>query len=68
MMTSMEINIFRVTGPFEGISPVTRDFSSERASDAELWCFLWSAPEQTIEQNIETLVNWDTIAPIMTSP
>ena len=23
----------------------------KRASDAELWCFLWSAPEQTIEQN-----------------
>ena len=25
------------------------------AIDAELWCFLWSAPEQTVEQTIETL-------------
>ena len=30
-----------------------------KASDAELWCFLWSAPEQTIEQIIETQVIWD---------
>ena len=29
------------------------------ASDAELWCFLWSAPEQTAEQTIETPVIWD---------
>ena len=24
--------------------------SHKKASDAELWCFLWSAPEQTVEQ------------------
>ena len=30
-----------------------------KASEAELWCFLWSAPEQTIEQAIETPVIWD---------
>ena len=37
-------------------------------SDAELWCFLWSAPDQTAEQIIETPVkNLDTIAFIMTS-
>ena len=35
------------------------------ASDAELWCFLWSALEQTIKQTIETLVIWDAIAFIM---
>ena len=34
-----------------------------KASDAELWCFLWSEPEQTVE----TPVIWDAIAPIMTS-
>ena len=28
-----------------GNSPVT----GEKASDAEFWCFLWSAPEQTVE-------------------
>ena len=38
-----------------------------KASDAALWCFLWSAPEQTVEQTIETPVIRDTIAPIMTS-
>ena len=27
-------------------------------SDAKLWCFLRSAPEQTFEQTIETQVNW----------
>ena len=27
-----------------------------KASDAEVWCFLWSAPEQMAEQTIETLV------------
>ena len=25
-----------------------------KASDAVLWCFLWSAPEQTVKQTIET--------------
>ena len=39
----------------------------KKASDAELWCFLWSAPEQTAEQTIEMPVIWDSIALIMTS-
>ena len=34
---------------------------------AMLSCFLWSAPEQTAEQTIETLVIWDAIVVIMTS-
>ena len=34
-----------------------------KASDAELWCFLWCVPEQTIER----LVIWDAIAATMTS-
>ena len=38
-----------------------------KTSDAELWCFLWSAPQQTVEQTIETPVIWDAIALIMTS-
>ena len=37
------------------------------ASDTELWCFLWSAPKQTVEQTLETPVIWDAIALIMTS-
>ena len=50
-----------------------RDFSGRRwipltkASDAELWCFLWSAPEQTVKWTIETPVSWDAIAFITTS-
>ena len=29
-----------------------------KASDAELWCFLWCAPEQTLEQTIDMPVIW----------
>ena len=44
MMTSSNGNIFRVTGP------LCEEFNGDRwipqikSSDAELWCFLWSAP------------------------
>ena len=38
MMTSSNEGIFRVSGPLT------------TTSDAELWCFLWFAPEQTVEQ------------------
>ena len=53
--------------------PIVRESSAPRwipftkASDAELRRFLWSAPEETAEQTIETLVIWDDIALIMTS-
>ena len=45
LMTSSNGNIFRVTGP------LCREFTGQRwilltkASEMELWCFLWSAPE-----------------------
>ena len=39
-----------------------------KASDAELWCFLWSTPQQTVEQTIKMPVIWDAIALIMMSP
>ena len=61
-MTSSNGNIFRVTGPLLG------KFTFTKASDAELWYFLGSAPEQTAKQTIETRVIWDAIALIMTSP
>ena len=38
-----------------------------KASDPELWCFLWSTPEKSVEQTIETVVIWDTFALSMTS-
>ena len=36
-----------------------------KASDVELWCFLWSTPEQRVEQTVETPVTGDAIALIM---
>ena len=38
-----------------------------KGSDAEVSCFILSAPEQTIEWTIETPVIWDAIEVIMTS-
>ena len=38
-----------------------------KASDADIWCLLWSAPDPTVKQTIETPVIWDAIAHIMTS-
>ena len=62
----MEIK-FRVTGPLWYLFNGHRWIPLPKASDAELWCFLWSAPEQTIEQTNETPVIWDDNAPIMTT-
>ena len=41
--------------------------SLQKASDAELWCFLWSAPDQMDDQTIAMPVILDTVALIMTS-
>ena len=49
-----------------GNSPVTGEFPSQRPVTRS-WCFLWSAPEQTAGQTIETLVIWDAIKLIMAS-
>ena len=45
MMTSSNGNIFRVTGPLCGEFTGHRWIPRTKASDAELWYFLWSAPE-----------------------
>ena len=37
-------NIFRVTGPLCGKFTSHRWIPLIKASDAEFWCFLWSAP------------------------
>ena len=42
-------------------------FPLTMASDAGLWCFLWSAPEQTALQAIEMPVIWDPIGLIVMS-
>ena len=49
MMTSSNGNIFFVTGPLWGESTGDRWIPFTEASDTELWCFLWSAPEQLVE-------------------
>ena len=45
MMTSSNGSIFRVTGHLCGESTGPRCIPRTKASDAELWCFLWSASE-----------------------
>ena len=37
-------NVFRVIGPLCGDFTGDRWITHTKASDAELWCFLWSAP------------------------
>ena len=60
-------NIFPVTGHLWWKSTGRRWIPRKTAIDAELWCILWSAPEPLIEQTLETPVNRDAIALIMTS-
>ena len=67
VIASPNKDIFRVTGPLWGESTGLRWIPLAKASDAVLWYFLWSAPEQTVEQTIMTPVFWDVIALIMTS-
>ena len=45
MMTSSNGNIFRVTGHLCGEFTGPRWIPRTKASEAELWCFLWSASE-----------------------
>ena len=45
MMTSSNGNIFRVTGHLCGEFTGPRWIPHTKASDAELWCFVWSASE-----------------------
>ena len=45
MMTSSNGNIFRVTGHLCGEFTGPRRIPHTKASEAELWCFLWSASE-----------------------
>ena len=65
-MASSNVNIARVIDRLWEESTGHQWIRLTKATDAELWCFLWSAPEQTVEQTIETPVIWDAIALIMT--
>ena len=57
--------IINVIGPLCGEFTDHRWIPITKASDAVLWCFLWSAPEQTFEQTLNILVIWDAIDLIM---
>ena len=50
MMTSSNGNIFRVTGHLCGEFTGLRWIPRTKASDAELWCFLWSAPDKRLSK------------------
>ena len=67
MMTSSNGNIFRVTGIMCGEFAGHRWIPHTKASDAELWCFLWVAPEPTDEQTMKTPVIWVAIVLIQTA-
>ena len=49
MMTSSNKNISRVTGHLCGEFTGSRWIPRTKASDAELWCFLWTASQQMVE-------------------
>ena len=67
MITSSNGNIFPVTGPLHGEFTGHQWIPRTKASDMELWWFLWFVPEQIVVQTIETPVIWDAITLIMTS-
>ena len=61
-INSMPLSVQVVTWYQSGGKPLTQPM----ASDADLWCFRWSAPEPTDEHIMETPVVWYAIALIMT--
>ena len=49
MMMSSDGNIFRITGHLCGEFTGHQWIPRTKASDAELWCILWSAPEWMVK-------------------
>ena len=67
-LASSNKNIFYITGPLWWESTGDRWIPLTKVSNAERWCILVCAPEQTSEQRDEMLVIWDPKALIMTPP
>ena len=67
MMMYSNVNILHITGLLWGESTSDRWIPLTKASDRDVWFFLWSAPEQTVEQTIKSSLIWDDIAFIMAS-
>ena len=57
----------RVTGPLWGETTGDHWIPLAKASDAKLWCFLWCAPAQAVEQTIDMPMSWGTMALIVTN-
>ena len=51
----------------EGNPPVTEGFPSQKPVTLSFDATLWSVPEETVEQTMETPVIWDAIALIIIS-
>ena len=66
LMTSSNGNIFRVTGPLWGETTGHRWIPLTKASDAELWCFLWSALGKRLSK-LSRRLWFETPSLIMTS-
>ena len=50
LMTSSNGNIFRVTGSLSGESTGDQWIPLTKASDAELWFLIWSAPNERLSK------------------
>ena len=57
-MVSSNGNIFHITGPLWGESTGDWWIPLKMVYDAELSYFLWSVPQEMVEQAIETPVIW----------
>ena len=66
-VSALSLIIFRVTGSWWGESIGHLWITLTKASDAELWCFLWCMPIQTAEQTVQMPLIWDDMALIVTS-
>ena len=62
-----QMEIYSVLLPF--VRGIHRSLvvSLTKTSEVELWCFLWSAPQQMIEQTMEMPVIWDATTVFMMS-
>ena len=58
----MKWKYFPLYRPFVMESTGHRRTPLIKTNDPEYWCFLWSAPEQTVEQTIKSSVIWNAIA------
>ena len=66
IMTSSNVNIFRVTGPIVRVIHRWPVDSPQKVQWRGAF-FLWSSPQKMTEQTVETWVIWDAIAIILTS-